>query len=163
MNDIAASKRITIYTDGACKKNPGPGGWGALLQYGEHRRTLKGGELDTTNNRMELRAAIEALQALKEPCEVLLHTDSKYVMQGLTEWLPGWKRKGWRTADGKPVKNQDLWQALDAAVQRHRVDWLWVKGHNGDPGNEEADRLANEGVQLVLQAAAGAAASGAAS
>ncbi|MFT4046575.1 MAG: ribonuclease HI [Solimonas sp.] len=156
MNETAVAKRITIHTDGACKRNPGPGGWGALLQYGEHRRALKGGELDTTNNRMELRAAIEALRALKGPSEVTLYTDSRYVMQGLTEWLSGWKRKGWRTADGKPVKNQDLWQALDAEVQRHRIDWRWVKGHNGDPGNEEADRLANEGVQIALQTAAAA-------
>jgi len=163
MSQAAAPKRITIYTDGACKGNPGPGGWGAVLQYGEHRRTLHGGELDTTNNRMELRAAIEALNALKQACEVTLYTDSVYVMQGLTQWMPNWKARGWKTADKKPVKNQDLWQALDAAVQRHRVEWKWVKGHNGDPGNEEADRLANEGVRLALQTAAGAAATGAAS
>ncbi|WP_020650104.1 MULTISPECIES: ribonuclease HI [Solimonas] len=154
MNEDAAPKRITIHTDGACKGNPGPGGWGAVLQYGGHRRTLKGGELDTTNNRMELRAAIEALNALKQPCEVMLFTDSVYVMQGLTQWMPNWKARGWRTADKKPVKNQDLWQSLDAAVQRHRVEWRWVKGHNGDPDNEEADRLANEGVQLALADAA---------
>lgn len=146
-------KTITIYTDGACKGNPGPGGWGAVLQYGDKRRTLKGGEAATTNNRMELKAAIEALQALKEPCAVTLYTDSVYVMQGLTQWLPNWKARGWRTADKKPVKNQDLWQALDEAAQRHRIDWCWVKGHNGDPGNEEADRLANEGVKMAGVAA----------
>ncbi len=145
-------KQITVYTDGACKGNPGPGGWGALLQYGDKARRLCGGERDTTNNRMELRAAIEALQALKEPCQITLFTDSVYVMQGLTQWLPGWKKRGWLTADKKPVKNQELWQQLDAAAARHQIDWRWVKGHAGDPGNEEADRLANEG---VLQALAG--------
>ena len=151
MNEAAAPKRITIYTDGACKKNPGPGGWGALLQYGEHRRTLKGGELDTTNNRMELRAAIEALQALKGPSEVTLYTDSKYVMQGLTEWLPGWKAKGWRTASKQPVKNAELWRRLDDLLLQggHVVDWRWVRGHNGDPGNERADALANLGVETA--------------
>lgn len=153
MNDSSrASKSVTIHTDGACKGNPGPGGWGAVLQYGETRRTLKGGELATTNNRMELTAAIEALTALKQSCEVVLFTDSVYVMQGLTQWMPNWKARGWKTADKKPVKNQDLWQALDAAAQRHRIDWRWVKGHNGDPGNEEADRLANEGVLMAMAA-----------
>ncbi|NGY03676.1 ribonuclease HI [Solimonas terrae] len=154
MNDSApALKSITVYTDGACKGNPGPGGWGAVLQYGGTRRTLKGGERATTNNRMELTAAIEALNALKQTCEVTLFTDSVYVVQGLTQWLPNWKARGWKTADRKPVKNQDLWQALDAAAQRHRIDWRWVKGHNGDPGNEEADRLANEGVLMALSTA----------
>lgn len=153
MNESArGSRAITIYTDGACKGNPGPGGWGALLQYGDRQRMLKGGELATTNNRMELTAAIEALNALKQSCEVVLFTDSVYVMQGLTQWMPNWKRRGWKTADNKPVKNQDLWQALDAAAQRHKIDWRWVKGHNGDPGNEEADRLANEGVVMALAA-----------
>lgn len=153
MNESArGSRAITIYTDGACKGNPGPGGWGALLQYGDRQRMLKGGELATTNNRMELTAAIEALNALKQSCEVVLFTDSVYVMQGLTQWMPNWKRRGWKTADNKPVKNQDLWQALDAAAQRHKIDWRWVKGHNGDPGNEEADRLANEGVLMALAA-----------
>lgn len=149
---LDAAKQVIIHTDGACKGNPGPGGWGALLQYGGHFRRLKGGERQTTNNRMELTAAIEALKALREPCQVTLHTDSVYVMQGLTQWLPGWKARGWRTADKKPVKNQDLWQLLDAEAGRHRIDWRWVKGHNGDPGNEEADRLANEGVLLATRA-----------
>lgn len=143
-------KTVTVYTDGACKGNPGPGGWGALLQYGDRTRRLSGGERDTTNNRMELRAAIEALQALKEPCKVTLFTDSVYVMQGLTQWLPNWKARRWRTASGGPVKNQELWQLLDTAAARHHVDWRWIKGHAGDAGNEEADRLANEGVLLAL-------------
>jgi ribonuclease HI len=159
MHNTAGRKRITIYTDGACKGNPGPGGWGAVLQYGDQRRELKGGEVSTTNNRMELKAAIEALGALKQSCDVTLFTDSVYVMQGLTQWLPNWKARGWRTADNKPVKNQDLWQALDAAAQRHQIDWRWVKGHNGDPGNHAADRLANEGVLMALQAAVAGAAS----
>jgi ribonuclease HI len=146
-------KHVIIHTDGACKGNPGPGGWGALLEFGERRRELKGGERQTTNNRMELTAAIRAFEALKEPCQVTLFTDSSYVMQGLTEWLPGWKKRGWRTADKKPVKNQDLWQQLDAAAARHVVDWRWVKGHSGHEGNEAADRLANEGVALTLAAA----------
>lgn len=138
-------KAITIYSDGACKGNPGPGGWGAVLRYGEAEKRIKGGEPGTTNNRMELTAAIQALDSLREACEVTLFTDSIYVMKGLNEWLPGWKRRGWRTADGKAVKNQDLWERLDAACARHRIDWRWVKGHNGDPGNELADQLANEG------------------
>jgi ribonuclease HI len=141
----ASLKHVIIHTDGACKGNPGPGGWGALLQFGDKWRALKGGERQTTNNRMELTAAIRALEALREPCQVTLYTDSSYVMQGLTQWLPGWKARGWRTADRKPVKNQDLWQALDAAAARHRIDWRWIKGHSGDAGNEAADRLANEG------------------
>ena len=143
-------KKITIYTDGACKGNPGPGGWGALLSYNGSSKTLKGGELATTNNRMELMAAISALESLREPCAVMLHTDSKYVMSGLTEWLPNWKARGWRTADKKTVKNQDLWQRLDAAVQRHQIEWRWVKGHAGDSGNEAADRLANEAVEQIM-------------
>lgn len=138
-------KAITIYSDGACKGNPGPGGWGAVLRYGEAEKRIKGGEPGTTNNRMELTAAIQALDSLREACEVTLFTDSIYVMKGLNEWLPGWKRRGWRTADGKAVKNQDLWERLDAACARHRIDWRWVKGHNGDPGNELAEQLANEG------------------
>ncbi|HEY0973697.1 MAG TPA: ribonuclease HI [Solimonas sp.] len=146
-------KQVIIHTDGACKGNPGPGGWGALLAFNGQQKRLKGGERDTTNNRMELTAAIRALDALKESCAVTLYTDSSYVMQGLTEWMPNWKRRGWRTADNKPVKNQDLWQQLDAAAARHEVRWQWVKGHAGDPGNEEADRLANEGVLEALSGA----------
>ncbi|HEX4896488.1 MAG TPA: ribonuclease HI [Solimonas sp.] len=145
-------KHVIVHTDGACKGNPGPGGWGALLEFNGKVRELKGGELQTTNNRMELMAAIMALETLREPCQVTLYTDSSYVMQGLTEWLPGWKRRGWRTADNKPVKNQDLWQRLDAAAARHQVQWQWVKGHAGHAGNEAADRLANEGVAQILAA-----------
>ncbi|GAC1621744.1 MAG: ribonuclease HI [Nevskia sp.] len=143
-------KEVIVYTDGACRGNPGPGGWGALLRAGSHEKALCGGEAPTTNNRMELTGAIMALEALREPCAVRLHTDSKYVMQGLTEWLPGWKKRGWKTADKKPVKNQDLWLRLDAAAARHAVDWRWVKGHAGDPGNEAADRLANRGLEEHL-------------
>jgi ribonuclease HI len=140
------TQKIEIYTDGACRGNPGPGGWGALLIAGRHRKTMHGGEPDTTNNRMELRAAIEALNALKRPSTVALHTDSKYVMHGITEWMHNWKKRGWKTANRKPVKNQDLWMALDEAIARHDITWKWVKGHDGDPGNEEADRLANLGI-----------------
>jgi ribonuclease HI len=135
-----------IYTDGACKGNPGPGGWGVLMIAGEHRRELCGGEKDTTNNRMELTAAIEALRALKRPTQVRLFTDSKYVMQGIETWIHGWKKNGWRTSDKKPVKNMDLWQALDALNAAHTVQWRWVKGHSGDPGNERADALSNDGI-----------------
>jgi ribonuclease HI len=140
--------RVIIYTDGACKGNPGPGGWGVFLQSGASEKELWGGEPETTNNRMELTAVIEALKALKRPCDVLLYLDSEYVRKGITEWLPGWKARGWKTAAKQPVKNVDLWQALDALVQGggHRIDWRWVKGHAGDPGNERADRLANRGV-----------------
>ena len=147
-------KQVVIYTDGACKGNPGPGGWGALLEYNGRQKPLKGGEALTTNNRMELTAAIMALEALREPCQIKLYTDSVYVRSGLLEWLPGWKARGWKTADKKPVKNQDLWQRLDAAAARHEVEWHWVKGHAGDPGNEAADRLANEGI-LEMQATVG--------
>lgn len=139
-------KNVEIFTDGACRGNPGPGGWGALLRYADHERELYGGEPDTTNNRMELRAAIEALQALKTPCQVTLTTDSVYVKNGITSWLDGWKAKGWKTASRKPVKNVDLWQLLDVQNQRHKVDWQWVKGHSGHPGNERADALANRGI-----------------
>ena len=144
--------RIEIYTDGACKGNPGPGGWGALLQSGDTTRELFGGELGTTNNRMELLAVIEALAALKRPCAVTLHVDSQYVLKGITEWIAGWKAKGWRTASKQPVKNVDLWQRLDALVAGggHKIDWRWVRGHNGDPGNERADALANRGVEVAL-------------
>ena len=140
------SDRVIIHTDGACSGNPGPGGWGAVLQYGSTVKELKGGEPLTTNNRMELTAAIEALNALKRPLVVELHTDSVYVKDGLTKWIHGWKKNGWKTADKKPVKNVELWQALDQAVQRHTIEWHWVKGHNGDEMNERADELANEGM-----------------
>jgi ribonuclease HI len=142
-------KPVVIYTDGACRGNPGPGGWGAVLRYNGHERQLHGGEVPTTNNRMELMAAIQALETLREPCAIELYTDSNYVRQGLTEWLPQWRRRGWKTADKKPVKNQDLWQRLDLAAARHRIGWHWVKGHSGDPGNELADLLANKGVDEV--------------
>lgn len=142
---------IEIWTDGACKGNPGPGGWGAWLKSGPHERELWGGEPLTTNNRMELMAVIEALSALKQPSRVTLHTDSAYVKNGITTWIHGWKAKGWVTADRKPVKNQDLWQRLDALREQHRMDWRWVKGHAGDPGNERADALANRGVATVAR------------
>jgi ribonuclease HI len=137
---------VTIYTDGACSGNPGPGGWGAILISGEHRKELNGGEAETTNNRMELTAAIEALNALKRPCTVALYTDSVYVRDGITKWIHGWRRNGWRTADKKPVKNAELWQALEQALKRHKVDWHWVKGHAGHPENERAAELAREGL-----------------
>jgi len=139
---------VEIYTDGACSGNPGPGGWGALLLYGDHEKEITGGEFETTNNRMELTAAIEALKLLKRRCTVHLHTDSKYVCEGMTKWIEGWKAKNWRTAAKKPVKNEDLWRALDAAAAKHAIDWKWVKGHNGDPGNERADALANQGMTI---------------
>jgi ribonuclease HI len=143
---------VVIYTDGACKGNPGPGGWGALLKSGATEKELYGGEMGTTNNRMELMAVIQALAALKRPCSVILWLDSQYVLKGITEWLPGWKAKGWRTASKAPVKNVELWQRLDALVQGsgHVIDWRWVRGHNGDPGNERADALANMGVEVAL-------------
>ena len=144
------SRIIEIYTDGACRGNPGPGGWGALLIAGERRKSLHGGERLTTNNRMELTAAIEALKALRGRQTVHLHTDSRYVMDGVRDWLPNWKRRGWKTAGRKPVKNQDLWQALDAEADRHKVKWVWVRGHAGDPGNEIADALANRGIDEML-------------
>ena len=134
--------RVEIYTDGACSGNPGPGGWGSVLLYNGHRRELSGGEAQTTNNRMELMAVIQALETLKRPCEVKLHTDSIYVMKGMTEWLPQWKKRGWRTADRKPVKNIELWQRLEEAIHRHHVHWRWVRGHSGVPENERADELA---------------------
>ena len=136
---------VDIFTDGACKGNPGPGGWGAIVRSGAHERELSGGEPLSTNNRMEMMAAIRALEALTRPCKVELHTDSQYVRQGITEWMPGWKARGWRTADKSPVKNEDLWRRLDAARERHEVKWHWVKGHAGDPLNERADELANLG------------------
>jgi len=137
---------VIVYTDGACKGNPGPGGWGAWLRNGEHEKELFGGERQTTNNRMELTAVIEALTSLKRSCDVTIYTDSEYVRKGITEWIHGWKLRGWKTADKKPVKNADLWQRLDALRDLHHVDWRWVKGHAGDPGNERADALANRGV-----------------
>jgi ribonuclease HI len=143
---------VIIYTDGACSGNPGPGGWGAILMSGPHERELWGGEPHTTNNRMELMAAIKALEALKRPCRVELHTDSQYLRQGITEWLPGWKARGWRTAAKAPVKNEDLWRALDLARQRHEVAWRWVKGHSGHPLNERADELARRGIADVRAA-----------
>ncbi len=138
--------QVTIYTDGACKGNPGPGGWGAWLASGGHDKELFGGEPNTTNNRMELTAVIEALASLKRTCDVTIHTDSEYVRKGITEWIHGWKKRGWTTADRKPVKNAELWQRLDALRKLHQVEWRWVKGHAGDPGNERADALANKGV-----------------
>lgn len=145
--------QVVIHTDGACSGNPGPGGWGAILQSGGKTRELKGGELATTNNRMELMAAIQALEALTRDCKVELHTDSTYVMKGISEWIHNWKRRGWMTADKKPVKNDDLWKRLDAARLRHQVDWRWVKGHAGHELNERADQLAREGMLATLEAA----------
>ena len=142
-------KRVALYTDGACKGNPGAGGWGVVLEYGEHRKELFGGDVETTNNRMELMAAIAGLSALKSRCVVDLYTDSVYVKDGITKWLSNWKSNGWRTAAKKPVANQDLWKQLDQAVSNHEVNWHWVKGHAGDPGNERADYLANLGVENV--------------
>ena len=144
------SRPVAIWTDGACSGNPGPGGWGALLRYGAQERELKGGEKLTTNNRMELTAAIEALESLKRPCAVSVHTDSQYLRGGVTGWLSRWKRNGWRTADKNPVKNEDLWRRLDAATQRHDIEWRWVKGHDGDQYNERADELAREGMASFL-------------
>jgi ribonuclease HI len=138
---------VVIYTDGACSGNPGPGGWGAILIWGDKRKELKGGEPSTTNNRMELMAAIQALEALNRPCKIELHTDSQYVQKGIHEWIHGWKRRGWRTAEGKPVKNEDLWKRLDAARLRHEVVWRWVKGHAGHELNERADELAGQGLK----------------
>jgi len=142
---------VVIYADGACRGNPGPGGWGAWLKSGEHERELFGGETLTTNNRMELTAVIEALASLKRRCAVTIYTDSEYVKNGITTWIHGWKARGWKTADKKPVKNAELWRDLDAAAARHRIRWHWVRGHNDDPGNERADLLANRGVAEVLR------------
>jgi ribonuclease HI len=155
LTDVRENDRVTIHTDGACSGNPGPGGWGAILQWGGHTRELKGGEAHTTNNRMELMAAIVALETLKRPCEVDLHTDSEYLRQGITDWISGWKRNGWRTAARKPVKNLDLWQRLDAAVGRHTVHWHWVRGHAGHDLNERADELAREAIAEVRAGAQG--------
>jgi ribonuclease HI len=140
------SDSVDIFTDGACKGNPGPGGWGAVLRFGAHVKELHGGEAGTTNNRMELTAVIRALEALTRPCHVRLHTDSQYVQKGITQWIHDWKRRGWRTADKKPVKNADLWKRLDEVAMPHQIEWIWVKGHAGHAGNERADALANLGV-----------------
>jgi ribonuclease HI len=137
---------VIIHTDGACSGNPGPGGWGAILDYNGTRKELFGGAADTTNNRMEIQAAVEALNALKRPCTVEMHVDSQYVKDGITKWIHGWKKNGWKTADKKPVKNVELWQALDDAIKRHEISWHWVKGHDGHPENERADELAREGM-----------------
>ena len=142
----ASAAEVVVYTDGACSGNPGPGGWGAILMYGDKRKELHGGEAVTTNNRMELMAAIGALEALKRPCHVELHTDSKYLQDGISKWIKGWKRNGWLTADKKPVKNMELWQRLDEARKVHKVEWKWVKGHAGHAENERADELAREGL-----------------
>jgi ribonuclease HI len=143
---MASTPEVEIFTDGACRGNPGPGGWGAILRYGEVEKELSGGEPQTTNNRMELMAAIAGLDALKRPCRVKLYTDSQYVLGGITQWVAGWKARNWRTADKKPVKNVDLWQRLDAAALPHQVEWIWVKGHAGHPENERADALARAAV-----------------
>jgi ribonuclease HI len=142
---------VTIYTDGACRGNPGPGGWGAVLLAGPNEKELRGAEPMTTNNRMELTAAIRALAALNRPCDIMLYTDSQYVRKGITEWLSQWKARDWRTADKKPVKNADLWQALEREIERHKIQWHWVKGHAGVPGNERADRLANEAIDEMVR------------
>ena len=153
MDEVKHLNSVDIYTDGACKGNPGPGGWGALLKSAGAHKELCGGELGTTNNRMEMLAVIEALAALKRPCQVTLHVDSQYVLKGVNEWLPGWKAKGWKTASKEPVKNVDLWQRLDALVNSagHHIEWRWVRGHTGNPGNERADQLANQGVDKALR------------
>jgi ribonuclease HI len=148
-------REVQAFTDGACRGNPGPGGWGVMLRAGTHEKELSGGELQTTNNRMELTAAIEALKALKAPCRVALYTDSTYVRSGITEWVPVWRARGWRTADKKPVKNQDLWEALSEQAARHEIEWHWVRGHSGHPENERADELANRGLDEALAKRAG--------
>ncbi len=144
------SERVTMYADGACKGNPGPGGWGVLLSIGAHEKSLCGGALLTTNNRMELTAVIEGLKALKRACAVEIYTDSVYVQKGITEWIHAWRQRGWRTSDKKPVKNEDLWRELEQLAQGHQIQWHWVKGHAGHPGNERADALANQGVEQLL-------------
>ncbi len=144
------SQCVEIFTDGACRGNPGPGGWGAILRYQERERTLSGAQADTTNNRMELMAAIMALEALKRPCQVSLTTDSQYLKQGITQWVANWKRRQWRTASGQPVKNQDLWERLDSAASPHDIQWHWVRGHSGHPQNERADQLANQAIDALL-------------
>lgn len=148
---MKSHKIVEIYTDGACKGNPGLGGWGAWLKFGEAEKKLFGGEPDTTNNRMELTAVIKALEALKKPCDIQLYTDSSYVQKGITEWIHGWKKRGWKSSNKKPVKNDDLWKQLDCLVQDHQIEWIWVKGHAGHEGNEMADQLANQGVEAYLK------------
>lgn len=144
--------RVVIYTDGACRGNPGPGGWAAILRYGKHCKELYGAEEETTNNRMEMTAAIRALEALRRPSQVILHTDSVYLMRGATDWMAGWKKRGWKTSSRKPVKNRELWEQLDLVLCKHDIEWVWVKGHSGDPGNERADELANVAIDEMLEA-----------
>jgi ribonuclease HI len=144
-------KQLEIFTDGACKGNPGPGGWGAVIRYGKHEKEISGGDPDTTNNRMELSAIIQALKILIEPCEVKLHTDSRYVIDGITKWIHGWQRNGWKNASKQPVSNVDLWHDLIEATARHQVEWIWVKGHNGHPENERADRLASDAAEAIAK------------
>lgn len=151
IREMQSAKIVEIFTDGACKGNPGIGGWGALLKYNGHTQELFGGEKQTTNNRMELLATIRALEALKRPCNVRLHTDSQYVQKGICEWIHSWKRRGWQTANKKPVKNADLWKQLDCLCQQHQIEWIWVRGHAGHTGNEHADALANRGASLAAQ------------
>ena len=153
MSSAAAARRVSIYTDGACKGNPGPGGWGVLLQYDGREKALCGGEADTTNNRMELTAVIRALETLKRPCEIDLYTDSQYVQKGISEWIASWKRRGWKTAGKKPVKNSDLWLELDRLAATHTIRWHWVRGHAGHAENERADRLANQGIDSLRRSA----------
>jgi len=148
---VSAEKVVELFTDGACRGNPGPGGWGVLMRYDGHEKELFGGEAETTNNRMELMAAIMGLESLKRHCQVRLTTDSKYVLQGITEWIDGWKKKGWKNAAKKPVKNADLWKRLDKAREDHEIEWIWVKGHAGHDENEMADQLANKGVDSILE------------
>ena len=150
MDKKESSERVIIYTDGACRGNPGPGGWGAILRYNGTRKSLYGSDKLTTNNRMELMAAIQGLESLTRQCSISLYTDSKYVLDGVTKWMDSWKSRGWKTAAKKPVKNLELWQRLDDAVKKHKVDWIWVKGHSGDEGNEMADQLANQGIDEML-------------
>ena len=152
MSEAKEARRVEIWTDGACSGNPGPGGWGAILTFNGVEKELSGGEALTTNNRMELMAAISALEALKRPCPVEMHVDSQYVKDGITKWIHGWKKNGWKTADKKPVKNVELWQALDEAIKRHQISWHWVKGHDGNPDNERADELARQGIAEVRAA-----------
>lgn len=151
MENLLGQEWVDIYSDGACKGNPGPGGWGVLLRFGEHEKHLCGGEAETTNNRMELTAVIEGLRSLKRACRVRVHTDSQYVQQGISQWIANWKRRGWKTSTGGAVKNRDLWEELDRLAGAHQVEWHWVKGHAGHPGNEAADRLANDGVLKALR------------